>query len=529
MACFYNSMNCIEESKGLRKREGTVQTMEQGRHDGQRRAQKRGQSGRRTPEEYSRMRGTPERYDRARRARMLARRRRQVRRQMMIIGGFFLILAIVVFSLCARAVRSIQNSRMEERVAGALAKTYEASSAADGSGGGAEFAEWLMAQCSEEEIRKLSGLAEENEDALTEKQVYDVTGSTMHVLEDMRQGLVDDADTASGTVGGSGAKGKKAARITVAGDLCFAEDGFVLDHYDEVNDLEKCISPEILDITRSADVFFLNHEYAISDRGEPLAGKYYTFRAKPERMELLEQMGTDLVSLANNHVYDYGPEAMMDTVDLLDEAGIPYVGGGRNIEEAERPVYFIVNGMKIGFVAASSAEKTKYTPAAGEDSPGILEAYDTAEFNRVISEASEECDYLIAYIHWGPEDETQHTEEQTEEGTRFLVSGADIVVGGHPHVLEGIRYVDGKPIVYSMGDFWFNDETKYTGLLNLDITYDGLAEMSFTPCLQTDYTTQYISDGAEQREMFDYLEGLSEGVEIDDGGVITEAAGESLE
>ena len=99
------------------------------------------------------------------------------------------------------------------------------------------------------------------------------------------------------------------------------------------------------------------------------------------------------------------------------------------------------------------------------------------------------------------------------------------MVGGHPHVLEGIGYIDGKPIVYSMGDFWFNDETKYTGLLNLDITYDGLKEMSFTPCLQTDYTTQYISDESEQREMFDYLEGLSDGVKIDDGGVITEASG----
>ena len=117
-------------------------------------------------------------------------------------------------------------------------------------------------------------------------------------------------------------------------------------------------------------------------------------------MKLLEQMGADLVSLANNHVYDYGPEAMLDTTDLLDEAGIAYVGGGRNIDEAERPAYFIVNGMKIGFVAASNAEKTKYTPAATEDSPGILEAYDTTEFNRVISQASEECDYLIAYIHW---------------------------------------------------------------------------------------------------------------------------------
>ena len=475
-----------------------------------------------------------QRYDRRRQARIRARRRRQIRRRLMMAGVFFLLVALGVSMICVRAYRKAQSSRERENVISALAQTYEKfteSVSGEKAEDGREFAEWTVEKCSAGEYGKLSAIAEEGD--LTERDIYDTLGMTMHVLEDRRSGLLDDADTAAQSgiyfAGGpedeSGkvpAAGSGPARITVAGDLCFAEDGFVLDHYDEVNDLEQCISPEILDITRASDIFFLNHEYAISDRGEPLAGKYYTFRAKPERMKLLEEMGADLVSLANNHVYDYGPEAMIDTMDLLDEAGIPYVGGGRNIEEAEKPAYFIVNGMKIGFVGASKAEKTRYTPAAEEDSPGILEAYDTTEFNRVIAEASQECDYLIAYIHWGPEDETRYAEYQTEEGREFLESGADIVVGGHPHVLQGIEYIDGSPVVYSMGDFWFNDETKYTGLLNLDITYDGLQEMSFVPCLQTNYTTQYISDKDEQREMFDYLEGLSPNISVDDSGVITE-------
>ena len=261
--------------------------------------------------------------------------------------------------------------------------------------------------------------------------------------------------------------------VCVAGDLCLEEDGFVIDKYDEVDDLGACISPEILELTGNADIFYLNHEYTVSDRGEALAGKLYTFRAKPERMALLEEMGTDLVSLANNHIYDYGEEGMLDTLDYLDKAGIPYVGGGRNIKEAGRPVYFIINGMKIGFVAASNAELTLYTPAAGEDTPGILEAYDTSLYDQVIAEASKECDYLIAYIHWGPEDVNQYAAYQTAQGKEFLDAGADIVVGGHPHVLQGMEYMDGKPVIYSMGDFWFNGETKYTGLLNLEISVDG--------------------------------------------------------
>ena len=140
----------------------------------------------------------------------------------------------------------------------------------------------------------------------------------------------------------------------------------------------------------------------------------------------------------------------------------------------------------------------------------------------MIQKASKECDYLIAYIHWGPEDENQYAAYQTKQGKEFLDSGADIVVGGHPHVLQGIEYIDGKPVVYSMGDFWFNDETKYTGLLNLEISPEGLEKMWFTPCLQTGLTTQYISDAQKQREMYDFLQGLSPNAQIDDEGVITE-------
>lgn len=315
---------------------------------------------------------------------------------------------------------------------------------------------------------------------------------------------------------------EKEAVIALAGDLCFAEDGFVLDHYDTVNDLNQCISPEILEVTNKADIFFINHEYCISDRGAPLEGKYYTFRAKPERMELLKQMGTDIVSLANNHVFDYGKEALLDTTDLLDAANIPYVGGGRNLEEAKRPVYLTVNGIKIGFVGASNGEKYKYTPQATETEPGIMRAYDTTAYNQIIREAKKECDYLIAYIHWGTEDTNDYNENQARWGREFLESGADIVIGGHPHVLQGMEYVNGKPIVYSLGDFWFNHETKYTGVLQLRITKDGLKEMSFVPCLQTGFTTQYLKTQEEQEALYSFLENLSPNIQIDSKGVITE-------
>lgn len=310
--------------------------------------------------------------------------------------------------------------------------------------------------------------------------------------------------------------------VTIAGDICLAEDGYVLDYYDTVNDLSKCISPELLQIMNDSDIFYLNHEYCIGESGTASTSKTYTFQAKPERMELLKEMGVDLVALANNHIYDYGPEATIETCDLLDKAEIPYVGGGRNIEEAKRPVYFEINGIKLGFVAASNAEVHRYTPQATETEPGILLAYDMTEYLEVVREAAQNCDYLIAYMHWGTESSNYLNEQQQAEGRELLEAGADIVVGGHPHVLQGMEYVDGKPIVYSMGDFWFNGKTKYTGLLQLKITADGLEEMSFVPCQQTEYRVEYFDETAEQEAVYSFLEELSINIEIDEQGIIRE-------
>ena len=174
-------------------------------------------------------------------------------------------------------------------------------------------------------------------------------------------------------------------------------------------------------------------------------------------------------------------------------------------------------------MGATNGERIRYTPQATEESAGILRAYDTTEYKQVIREASMECDYLIAYIHWGTEDSNYLNSDQQRWGREFLASGADIVIGGHPHVLQGIEYVDGKPIIYSLGDFWFNHETKYTGVLKLNIQYDGLKEMSFVPCLQRDFETQYLHTEEEQRKLYDFLEGLSPNIQIDSKGIITES------
>ena len=106
---------------------------------------------------------------------------------------------------------------------------------------------------------------------LTQKDIYEATGETLQVLTDRKKGWLDDEQTAKEhQIYIREGREKKQAEVTIAGDICFAEEGFVLDHYDETDGLEECISPEILDITNQADVFYLNHEYCVSERGTPL-------------------------------------------------------------------------------------------------------------------------------------------------------------------------------------------------------------------------------------------------------------------
>lgn len=390
-----------------------------------------------------------------------------------------------------------------------------------------EFSEYLIEHYDLFQIAKVAGdwdsqTTESSYHDLS-KALYDATGSSLYVLWDEFQGNLSNETVANAHNIYLKESENPKINIAFAGDICLTEDGFVIDHYDEVNgDLSQCISDDIENVTRNADIFMLNHEYPASGRGTALAGKYYTFRADPKREEILQELGTDIVSLANNHIYDYGTDALMDTFQCLKDENIPYVGAGANMDEAKRPVYFIVNGMKIGFVAANRSEKIIYTPEAGENTPGVVRMYDTAMMDEIISEASRECDYLIAYLHWGTEDSPYYEEYQRNIAKEFIDQGADAIIGGHPHVLQGMEYIEGKPVVYSLGDFWFNSETKYTTVLNLKIDMDGLNAMSFLPCRQENYTTHMLY-GDEAEQFFDYMQSLSPNVRIDSAGMVSPA------
>ena len=312
--------------------------------------------------------------------------------------------------------------------------------------------------------------------------------------------------------------------ICFAGDINFDENWVTTQYMNTCeNGIEDCIDSELINTMQQADIMWINNEFTYSDRGNPLEGKAYTFRANPSRVDNLDILGVDIVGLANNHVYDYGRDALLDTFDTLEQAGIPYVGAGHNLEEASEPVYMEIEGKTIAFVAASRAEKNRMTPQATESEPGILRCYDTELFDEEIKGADANADIVVALPHWGTEYSTELEPVQVETAHEYIDAGADVIIGAHTHCLQGFEYYEGVPIVYSLGNYWFNEKTLDTMLLTIHCygnNDEDNMEVLITPALQANCTTTYVSDADDQRALFDRLEDISVNVQIDNDGKV---------
>lgn len=314
-------------------------------------------------------------------------------------------------------------------------------------------------------------------------------------------------------------------RVTFAfaGDILLDDSYAMMYHYrNRGSDLYDTFSTALLERMRSADVFMLNNEFPFSTGGTPTPGKKFTFRANPSNIELYEQMGVDVVSLANNHAYDYGETALMDTFTTLENANIPYVGAGRNIDEAKKPLYLIANGIKIAIVSATQIERnaTPDTKEATATSAGVLRCMDPSALLEVIAEAKANSDFVVLYIHWGTESQEQTDWLQDEQAPIYAQAGVDLIIGDHPHCLQKIDVVSGVPVIYSLGNFWFNSKTQNTCLVEITVNKDGMETFQFIPCIQNDCRT-ILLEGNEKDGVLNYMRGLSPNVLIDDDGYVT--------
>lgn len=313
--------------------------------------------------------------------------------------------------------------------------------------------------------------------------------------------------------------GSDTITIDFTGDINLADDWYTMEAVaNKANGIYDCISPEVMKELQSADLSVINNEFVISDRGEALEGKTYTFRSKTSNVALLEAFGADVANLANNHVYDFGPEALLDTIAVLENAGITTMGAGANIEEASEIQYFVANGKKIAIVTATEIEKfSNYTKEATETTPGVLKTEDPTRYVEVIREAAANSDYVIANVHWGVEGRYNYNYSQYDLAEGFVEAGADVVIGGHPHRLQGVEYIDDVPVMFSLGNFWFSTGSLYTMIAQVQIDAQGELAVQTIPCVQENLTTRMLTE-EETDAFYKFMADISKNVVIDKNG-----------
>jgi poly-gamma-glutamate synthesis protein (capsule biosynthesis protein) len=228
----------------------------------------------------------------------------------------------------------------------------------------------------------------------------------------------------------------------------------------------------IADYFKAADVVFGNLEGQISDKGNKI-GTVNSFRVEPKAIDGLKYAGFNVLSVANNHSFDYNTAALEDSFNRLKEANIEYVGGGFNREEAFKLKVIEKNGVKIGFLAYCSVGAKGWVATDNMSGIAFISEEDMEEIKSDISKAKEQVDVLFVSSHYGDEYQTEQNESQTTMYRAFIDAGADIVLGHHPHVVQPIEEYANGWIAYSLGNFvfdqGFSDETMKGLLLEISI------------------------------------------------------------
>ena len=305
--------------------------------------------------------------------------------------------------------------------------------------------------------------------------------------------------------------------LLFAGDVLIAA---ALEQKYDAEGITSIVSEEVLAAMRDADIMMVNNEFQFSTQGEPMEGKQYTFQTDPKYVQVLLDMGVDIVSLANNHTLDFGKEALVDTMNTLDDAGILHAGAGADKERAEELQIIEVNGKKFGFLAATRViPVSQWNIDYGQ--PGLFATYDDTRLVERIKESKEQCDFLTIYVHWGIERVEYPKEYERTLAKHYFEAGADLVIGAHPHVLQGIELMDGKPVFYSLGNYIFRNNISKTALVEVTVTAEGDVSYRLIPAYASGGKTQLYS-GEEAQSLYDYMSRISANVKVESDGSLTE-------
>lgn len=251
----------------------------------------------------------------------------------------------------------------------------------------------------------------------------------------------------------------------------------------------------VLPFLRESDITFGNLESVISNKGSNV-GSIYSFRADPRTLSGLVDAGFDIVSVANNHAFDWGRPAFSDSISRLTQAGIRPVGGGALYDEANTAVILERNGIRFGWYAYTNL--LPQTLRATQKSAGLSAFDEELVFERIRNEKNTyQLDYVIVSMHWGDEYATEANAMQKRIAHGLVDAGADIVIGHHPHVVQEVEWYKGKYIAYSLGNFvfdqYFSENTMRGLVVCLTCDEKGIVRAEhFSSVLNTSYQVERL-------------------------------------
>jgi poly-gamma-glutamate synthesis protein (capsule biosynthesis protein) len=207
----------------------------------------------------------------------------------------------------------------------------------------------------------------------------------------------------------------------------------------------------VLSLLEQADLRFLNLETTLTTSKEKVF-KTFNFKSDPEHAGVLARAGINAVTIANNHIGDFGIKGMMETIEVLDKAGILHTGAGRNAVEAASPVYISCKNLRIALLGCTDNEASWN---AMEDYPGInyIETGNIEKLKTQVNEVKNNADLLILSIHWGPNMRQKPSKEFIEFAHQAIDAGIDIIHGHSAHIFQGIEWYKNGLILYDSGDF----------------------------------------------------------------------------
>jgi poly-gamma-glutamate capsule biosynthesis protein CapA/YwtB (metallophosphatase superfamily) len=309
----------------------------------------------------------------------------------------------------------------------------------------------------------------------------------------------DDADRAQ-----SGAVATKQERpagrpvvLAFAGDVHF-EGPIGTELSSAPNLLLASISP----VLRSADLAVVNLETAITTQGTPTA-KTFVFRAPPSAFAALSAGGVDVASMANNHGLDYGEAGLRDSLAAARHYRFPVVGIGLNAEQAYRPFRRTIKGQRMALIGATQVLDDELISAwtAGPGKPGLASAKDVPRLVQAVRKARATSDTVIVFLHWGIELQQCPSPDQRTLAKRLVAAGADVVVGGHAHRVQGAGRMGKALVGYGLGNFvWYGTSELSTETGVLLVTVDGRKVLGYRwePARIVDGTPRPLA-GSERR------------------------------